>query len=170
MTKIETKRLMIREFIDSDIDNLYALLSDPKVMQYCSGVMNRVEAKKWLESIMKYYSEYGYDYFAVIEKSTGKFIGQSGIIKQKIDDELIDCVAFMITKDKWGMGYATEVGKACISYGLQNLNIKKLYATVENDNRASQAVLKKLGMTFERESYFYGNKVKLYSLNNVINL
>ena len=111
MVKIETERLIVREFIRLDIDNLYSLLSDPIVMKHCSGPLNMKETQKWLETIMRYYNKYGYNYWAAIDKTTGEFIGQLGIIQQEVDDEWIDCIAFMICKDKWGKGYATEGGK-----------------------------------------------------------
>jgi RimJ/RimL family protein N-acetyltransferase len=164
MIKVETERLIVREFTHLDIDNLYSLLSDPIVMKYCSGPLNMKETQKWLETIKRYYNKYGYNYWAAIDKTTGEFIGQLGIIQQEVDDEWIDCIAFMICKDKWGKGYATEGGKGCITYGFQILKRKKLYATVEPGNTASKSVLKKIGMRYEREAVCFDTIVHLYSI------
>lgn len=165
MIKIETERLIIREFVDSDINNLYNLISDPIVMRYCSGPLDMKETYKWLGSIKKYYNEYGYDYWAAIDKMTGEFVGQLGIIKQEVDNEWMDCIAFMICKDKWGKGYATEGGKACITYGLQTLKLKKIFATVKPENKASKSVLEKLGMRYERDGACFNTTINLYSIN-----
>jgi RimJ/RimL family protein N-acetyltransferase len=81
MIKIETERLRIREFENTDIHNLYCLLSDPLVMKYCSGTLDMKETKKWLEAVKKYYNKCGYDYWAAIDKKIGEFIGQLGIIQ-----------------------------------------------------------------------------------------
>lgn len=164
MIKFETERLKIREFIDSDIDNLYNLLNDAEVMQYCSGSLNYKQTQKWFDSIKKYYNKIGYDYWAAIEKTTGEFIGQLGIIQQEVDNEWIDCIAFMICKDKWGKGYATEGGKGCIRYGLEVLKLKKIYATVEKSNTSSKIVLEKIGMNYMREAICFNKKVDLYSI------
>lgn len=164
MIKIETERLIFREFKDSDIDCLYNLLSDPIVMKYCLGTLNMEETQKWLESIKSYYNMYGYDYWAAIEKSTREFIGQLGIIKQEIDNQWIDCLAFMICKDKWGKGYATEGGEGCIKYGFEVLKLQKLYATVEPGNKASQSVLEKIGMKYEGQAICFNRTVHLYSV------
>lgn len=164
MIKFETERLIVREFMDSDIINLYNLLSDPIVMKYCSGPLNMEKTQKWLETIRKYYIKYGYDYWAAIDKTTGEFIGQLGIIKQEVDNKWIDCIAFMICKDKWNKGYATEGGKGCIKYGFQILRHKKLYATVETGNAASKSVLKKIGMKYERDAVCFNTIVYLYSI------
>ncbi len=164
MIKIETERLIVREFIDSDINNLYNLVSDPIVMNYCSGPLNMEETQKWLEATKRYYNKYGYDYWAAIDKITGEFIGQLGIIKQEVDNEWIDCIAFMICKDKCGKGYATEGGKGCIAYGFETLKRRKLYATVEPGNTASKSVLKKIGMKYEREAVCFNTTIHLYSI------
>ncbi len=164
MIKFETERLRIREIIDLDIDNLYNLLSDSELMKYCSGSLNYKQTQKWLESIKKYYKKIGYDYWAVIDKETGEFIGQLGVIQQEVDDEWLDCIAFMICKDKWGKGYATEGARGCIKYGLEVLKLKKIYATVEEGNTASKTVLKKIGMNYKREAICFNKKVDLYSI------
>ncbi len=162
--KFETERLQIREFIDNDIGDLYHLLSDSEVMEYCEGSLNYTESQIWLQSIKKYYSRIGYDYWFALEKATGEFVGQMGIIQQEIDGEWIDCIAFIICKDKWGKGYATEGGNGCIKYALEVLKLKKLYATVEKENKASKKVLEKLGMNYERETICFNRKIDLYSM------
>jgi len=81
--KIETKRLILREFVDSDFDNLFKLLNDPEVMKYCGGALNKERAKIWLQSAQRYYVQNGYDYWAAIEKKSGAFVGQIGMKKEK---------------------------------------------------------------------------------------
>lgn len=162
MVKFETERLLIRELVDDDINDLYSLLSDPIIMQYCSGAMDRNGAIKWLESVKKYYDKYGHDYWAAIDKDTNEFIGQLGIIKQEVDGEWLDCIAFMISKDKWRMGYATEGARGCIRYTKDALQLQELYATVEKENIASQEVLRKIGMTYVKDVECFGDIMKLF--------
>lgn len=164
MVKFVTERLLIRELVDDDIDDLYSLLSDPAIMQYCSGAMDRKGATKWLESVKKYYDKYGYDYWVAIDKETREFVGQLGIIKQEVDGQWLDCVAFMISKDKWRMGYATEGAKGCIGYAKDALDIQELYATVEKENIDSQAVFRKIGMTYVKDAVCFGDMMKLFSI------
>lgn len=164
--KFETERLQIRECVDSDIEYLYNLLSDSEVMKYCGGALGYAESQSWLESIKKYYNKLGYDYWLAFEKKTGEFIGQIGIIQQEVDGKSIDCIAFMISKDKWGKGYAVEGGNGCIKYALEVLKLKKLYATVEKENTASKKVLKSIGMNYEREAICFNRTVDLYSNND----
>lgn len=164
MVKFETERLIIRELVDDDIDDLYSLLRDPIIMQYCSGTMDRTGAIKWLESVKKYYEEYGYSYWAAIDKDTNEFIGQLGIIKQEVDGEWLDCVAFMISKNNWRKGYATEGASGCIRYAKDTLQLQELYATVEKENITSQAVLRKIGMTYVKDAECFGDIMMLFSI------
>jgi len=52
--------------------------------------------------------------------------------------------------DHWGRGYATEAARAMVSYGFDELDLGRIVATTENDNLRSIAVMKRLGMTLER--------------------
>ena len=163
----KTERLQFRELMDTDIEDLYHLLGDSEVMAYCEGALNYLETQAWMASVKKYYTKVGYDFWMVTEVSTGDFIGQIGIIQQEIEGELLDCLAFMIRKDKWGRGYADEGGRGCIKYAFEKKKKKKVYATVEKENKASIKVLGKLGMTFEREANCLNKTVDVYSIRNV---
>jgi ribosomal-protein-alanine N-acetyltransferase len=52
--------------------------------------------------------------------------------------------------DHWGKGYATEAARAMVSYAFDELELARIVATTENDNERSIAVMKRLGMTIER--------------------
>jgi RimJ/RimL family protein N-acetyltransferase len=52
--------------------------------------------------------------------------------------------------DRWGKGYATEAARAMVSYAFDELQLARIVATTENDNTRSIAVMKRLGMTIER--------------------
>ncbi|MBN2221803.1 MAG: GNAT family N-acetyltransferase, partial [Vallitaleaceae bacterium] len=131
--KFESQRLCFRELADGDIENLSQLLKDPKVMEYCEGALDYKASQRWLKSVQKYYKSLGYDYWAAVHKESGEFVGQMGIIKQEVDGEWIDCVAFMVNSKEWGKGYATEGAGACIQYAFDVLNHQKIYATVEKE-------------------------------------
>lgn len=165
MEIIESDRLIFREFTEGDIDKLFLLLSDPIIMKYCSGPMNLTAVQKWLDVAIEYYKKYGYDYWAVYERSTGDFIGQIGILNQEIDGEQEDCLAFMIGQKYWNKGYATEGAIACINYAFKYLKLEKLVATVEKENFHSISVLKKIGMEYVGERNYAGEKVYLYLMS-----
>jgi ribosomal-protein-alanine N-acetyltransferase len=52
--------------------------------------------------------------------------------------------------EHWGRGYATEAARAMVSYAFDELELERIVATTENDNPRSIAVMRRLGMTIER--------------------
>ena len=160
--QIEMERLILREFVDDDLDNLYALVSDPVVMRYCAGALDRAQAQVWLTAAQRYYARYGYDYWAAVDKYSGAFVGQIGILRQEIEGLSCDCIAYMICREQWGKGYATEGAAGCIRYGFETLQREQLYATVEAENLASQSVLVRCGMQYKKDVCYLGKIVRLY--------
>lgn len=160
----ETPRLMLRSFTGGDLDDLWQLLSDAEVMRYCGGPLDRAQAQAWLQAAQRYEGEYGYDYWAVMEKETGLFMGQAGIIRQVMEGTAYDCLAYMICRDRWGKGLASEAAQGCLDYALKTLHLPRLHATVEEENLASQAILRKLGMIYERDIHYLEQRVRLFVL------
>lgn len=165
MEVIKTDRLVFREFAQTDIDNLFLLLSDPIVMRHCSGPIDIAVAQKWLDLTIEAYKRYGYDYWAVYEKGKGHFLGQIGILNQKIDDKPEDCLAFMIGQKYWNKGYATEGAIACIDYAFKSLKLEKLIATVEPENLQSICVLRKIGMKYVKDTNYANKNAHVYSIS-----
>lgn len=161
---LETGRLVFREFTEEDADKLFFLLSDSLVMKYCSGTIDMIGTKKWLEMVIELYKSCGYDYWAVYEKNTDIFLGQIGILKQEIEGKEENCLAFMIGREYWNKGYATEGAIACIDYAFKVLKLEELIATVERENLQSIGVLKKIGMKYVREADYFNEKVDIYSI------
>lgn len=167
MDIIETNRLIFREFTKVDNDKLYQLLSDEIVMKYCFGPLDEISSQKWLDMVIECYKEFGYDYWAVYERETDSFIGQIGILNQKIDGQDEDCLAFMIGKEFWNKGYATEGARACLQYAFTTLKLKKVVATVEPENFPSIAVLKKIGMKYIGDTEYMNEKAAVYSISTL---
>ncbi|TYA52372.1 GNAT family N-acetyltransferase [Formosa maritima] len=78
---IETNRIILRELRSLDLDGLFELDSDLDVHKYLGNkpVKTREESIRILESVFNQYKERGIGRFAVIEKSSGDFVGWSGI-------------------------------------------------------------------------------------------
>ncbi len=167
MDIFQTERLVFRKFTQRDINNLFILLSNPHVMKYCCGPIDIDGTKKWLNMIIDAYKRYGYDYWAVYEKTTNDFVGQIGILNQEVDGRQLNCLAYMIDPKHWNKGYATEGAIATRNYAFNVLNMKNLVATVECENLQSICVLRKIGMKYECEIKYNDNKLYVYSMEKV---
>jgi RimJ/RimL family protein N-acetyltransferase len=108
---LETGRLVLRRFTAADVDNLADLDADPDVMRYINGGVptsrDDIESE-FLPAFLSYYQRYrGYGFWAVIEKSTGAFLGwfhfRPGREAAPGEVEL----GYRLRKSAWGHGYAT---------------------------------------------------------------
>lgn len=149
---LETPRLRLRRLVPGDLDNLYRLYRDPEVRRYFpEGVLSYEETKEELEYFLHGHSkqpELGL--WATVERETGAFIGRCGLLPWVLDGKPEVEVAFLLDKAYWGKGLATEAARAVAEHGFGALGLTRLVCLIDEENRASQRVAEKIGMTFER--------------------
>ncbi len=175
---IETKRLILRELLDSDIKGIFELDSDPEVHKYLgnSPIKTIDEAQKAIDYIRMQYSERGIGRWAVVNKVTGEFMGWSGL-KLNTKEESYHPkyfnfydVGYRFIKRFWGQGYATESGIAAVNYGFNTMNLEVINAITELGNIASHKALLKIGLNFLEDYKFSaeGNEYQLrwYEIKN----
>ena len=149
--KIETERLILREFIPSDENGLFELDSNPAVHTYLGNkpVTKIEEVRKFIEIINQQYLENGIARWAVIDKFTKEFIGWSGIklIKEPMNNHNnFYEIGYRLIEKHWGKGIATETTIALLEYAFENLKIEKVYAICDIGNIGSKNVLLKTGL------------------------
>ncbi len=147
---LQTKRLLLRPTKDSDTAELHqAIFSDADVMKYLPGgkAISLDESMIFVKDKLVVGGE-NIGLGSLVEKATGSVIGFAGLLKcfflQKEDVEL----GYVLAKSSWGVGYATEIGRAQMRYGFNELHCERLLASVHSENIGSIRVLKKLGLTF----------------------
>jgi len=157
MNILSTKRLTLREFSDSDAPHFYRLNADPEVMKYTGDVPFQ-SVEEALQFIRNYdaYSKYGYGRWAVLVTDNQEYIGWCGLKYSSKKDETD--IGFRLMREHWNKGYATEAARACLAYGFEHLQLKKIVGRAMCDNHVSIHILEKIGMTFEY--YFEENGVK----------
>ena len=165
---LETERLYLREFIDSDGFHFYHLNCDMDVIRYTGNkpFKSLDEANKFIHN----YSDYkrnGYGRWAVCLKEKNDFLGWCGL---KFDEEKNEIdLGYRFYKKHWGNGYATESAKACVNYGFSNLNMKEIVGRAYIENNASIKVLKKCNFKFKKQFLYDGKPAALYILKNDAN-
>jgi ribosomal-protein-alanine N-acetyltransferase len=112
-----------------------------------NGIRSQEEVMNGLEKAIRHYERHQFSLGSVFLKNSFTFIGRAGLIYLNYDDNQTDIeLAYALLPEYWGIGYATELAKALISWGLDHLAIPKLIAVVHPENRNSQNVLIKAGM------------------------
>lgn len=141
---IETNRLVLRPYEESDLDRQVKLANDMQVLRM-TGTMpypyTEEDARAWLESHERGV-EAGTDYpFAICEKEDG-LVGAMGL---HLRDNGLYELGYWIAREKWGRGMASEAGRAILRWALEKLDLHAVQARVFTDNPASVRVLEKLG-------------------------
>jgi RimJ/RimL family protein N-acetyltransferase len=149
---LETKRLILRRQIISDLDDLWALYCDPEITKFIPDAPRScVEAKEELEWHMNGHPQYPeLGLWATVHKETGKFIGRCGLLPWTIEGQREVEVAYTIAREFWGQGLGTEAAQGILKYGFEKLNLRRLICLIDPDNIASQRVAEKMGMSLEK--------------------
>ena len=145
-----TDRLLLREFEASDFEAVHHYASDPKVTQYTHFGPNSEEAtREFLRSAAASKEEplKTHD-FAIVLKSEGKLIGGCSI-RISTDKEYEASIGYVLAREHWGQGFATEAASALLQFGFQQLGLQRIVATCHPSNTASRRVMEKNGMRRE---------------------
>lgn len=148
---LETDRLILREITPADTDRLHQILSDPITMQFWPKPFDRDGAERWVHRSVTAYRDLGFGRYAVILKSSGELIGDCGFMRVEVNGVEENDLGYILDRKFWNQGFATEAAKACLHYGLHELKMKRIVASMETKNLASKAVAKKIGLRLERE-------------------
>ena len=168
MKIIETDRLILRLLTTNDADFILKLLNDPSWIRYIGDkeVTTLEDAKNYiLSGPISMYSQLGYGLYLVELKEGKTPIGLCGLIKR---DSLEDTdLGFAFLTEFQSKGYAYEAATATLSYGFDQLRLKKIVAITSKDNDASSKLLKKIGMNFEQVVITSDNseELNLFSAN-----
>lgn len=158
----ETDRLILRRLDEWDVDEIYALRSDPEVMRFIRAPQNRLETVNWLNLVSSRWTSDGIGFCAIIEKRTNKFIGWCGLWRLKETNELE--IGYAINKKDWGKGFATEAARFFLQYAFERLKPDKIVAVAEPENLPSRRVMEKIGMKFVRYGEFYNRQLVQYAV------
>ena len=143
---IETERLILKPICNTDFNDLKMLLQDKDVMYAYEHPFSEEECKIWFNNQLNRYKQEGYGLLGVFLKENNKFIGQAGITKQNINENMVDEIGYLLKKEYCKKGYATECVKALKEYGFNILNLDKIYSIIRDNNISSQNVAKRNNM------------------------
>jgi len=151
MKSIETDRLILRKFKEDDFEAVHSYASNAENTAYTLfGPNSEEDTRNFIELVIMVTSEDPIpDYaFAVVLKETGTLIGSCDLHIKGDDSE----VGWILHKDYWGKGYATEVGRAMLKLGFEEHNLRRIVARCDDENVGSVRVMEKIGM--RREGLF----------------
>jgi RimJ/RimL family protein N-acetyltransferase len=157
MVFLETARLVLRDFTDSDtdVDALFALHDDPEVMRFINGgkpaSRDAIRART-LPQMREGFPAFGGGRacWAAHERKTERFVGWFALRPVQPDSPAVADLGYRLRRDAWGRGYATEGARALVDKGFRDLGVRRIVADTMTVNTRSRRVLEKAGLTFER--------------------
>ncbi|BAU14233.1 putative acetyltransferase [Leptolyngbya sp. NIES-3755] len=164
MQKLETERLWLRPFRNEDLDRMAELFGDPEVMRYISsGTKTRAELEAEFPAMLERWSGSGFGMWAMIEKTSRILLGRCGLIYLNGTPEVE--LGYMLDKTYWNRGFVTEASIACLRFGFEQAGLERIVAIAQPENIASQRVMQKVGMTFEKNAHYYKTDVVYYAIS-----
>ncbi|MCL7762101.1 GNAT family N-acetyltransferase [Polaribacter sp. Z014] len=172
---LETERLLLRELRATDLEGMFELDSNPSVHKYLGNkpINTREEAQRRIQFVKEQYIENGIGRFAAIEKSSGNFIGWSGLKLNKGEKESLNGfqdfidIGYRFIPKYWRKGYGLESAIACLEYGFNTLNLDIIYGAAETGNIGSNKILQSIGLQFVNEFEEHNEQVNWYELKKV---
>ncbi len=145
--ELETGRLILRQWRDSDAGAFAAMTGDPEVMRYFPAPLSRAESDALLGRARWKWRELGLCFFAV-EVKGGDFIGFAGLNPPPFEAHFTPCVevGWRLARHAWGKGYATEAARASLAYGFGTLGLDAIVSFTVPGNTRSRAVMERIGM------------------------
>jgi len=143
--EIETERLRLRQFEQSDFEAYARLCGDPVVMRYLADETPLSRIAAWFEmaSFVGHWRLLGFGEWLAEEKATGVFVGRIGLQRPEGWPEIE--VGWMLSKKYWRRGLATEGAKAALDYAFRHLRAKRVISMIHPENAASIRVAERIG-------------------------
>jgi ribosomal-protein-alanine N-acetyltransferase len=149
--EIETERLLLRPFTRADGEMLFSLYGDARVMSIRKiGPQTRAQSEAQLLEIVSHWRRRGFGLWAVLEKTSGAFIGECGLREIAAGGPEIE-LSYGLLPETWGRGLGSEAARAALAFGLEVAGLRTIYAIARADNGRSRRLMEKLGFKFEKE-------------------
>jgi len=162
---IDTARLHLRLYRESDLDVFADMHGDAITMQYIGEgkTLTRADTWRFLAAGLGHWALRGYGMFAVTHRETGEVLGRAGFYHPEHWPAFE--IGWLFHRKHWGRGYATEAAAAALDYAFTTLNQPHVVSFIRRDNLASVRVAEKIGETYEREIELLGSPALVYGIH-----
>ncbi len=147
METIETSRLFMRRFLESDLSAMHGYCVKPNVGSHAGWKPHETleDSKRILKEFMD-----GDEVWAIVEKESGRLIGSCGLHRDhKRMNDRVRMLGYVLDDDFWGKGYMTECAKGLIRYGFLEMNLELISVYHFSENNRSKRVIEKCGFNYE---------------------
>jgi len=160
--KIITDRLVLRGFVQEDLDLYAEMMANSEVTQYMGDgrPLSRAEAWRQLAMFAGHWALLGFGLWAVEERTSGRFVGRIG--GHEPEGFPAFEIAYTLSPSVWGRGYAREGATAALRFARETLGRTDIVSIIRPANLASIRVAQSLGAVAAGTVEFYGAPSVVY--------
>jgi RimJ/RimL family protein N-acetyltransferase len=125
------------------------ILADPRVGATMGGVSTAEQVAEHLATAAAAWERDGFGYWMFFDAATGEPVGRGGLGRAEFDGQPEVEVGWTVVPERWGEGFATEMGAAALAVSSE-LGLDEIVAFTLPHNAASRRVMEKLGFTYEK--------------------
>ena len=155
----QSDRLQFRALSENDINSWLEFFEGNDRLAFLGIDVNKdyhTLATEWISKQLERYQADGFGHLAVIEKSSGVFIGMGGILVRELEGEKVFEIAYSLKPAYWNQGYGTEIASQIKKFGRVNQIADSFISIIHKENSASIHVAQKNGMRILRETNYLG--------------
>lgn len=160
---LETERLKLRAFTAVDWEPYAEMCSEEPFVRYLGGrPLSKRQAWQDLAIILGHWRLLGYGIWALESLETGELVGRAGLLNLPGWPDIEVCWA--LAPKFWGRGYATEAAEASVHWAFTEAGLPRLISLVHPENKASEAVARRLGETLREQIVFEGKPANVFEI------
>lgn len=157
-----TERLRAERLASDHLPEVRRMFRDAVVMAQLGGVRDANQTAAYMDRNLRHWAEYGFGLWILRERSGGDPVGRAVLRHILIDDVDEVEVGYAFYQPYWGRGLATEVASRCVALAERELGLGTIVGLTDPANRASQHVLEKVGLSYERDCVHEGHPTALF--------
>jgi RimJ/RimL family protein N-acetyltransferase len=145
---LQTERLVLRRWLDTDRDAFVRMNADPRVMEFFPECLTREQSDSMIYRIEKHFDIHGFGLFAAELRATGELVGFVGLAIPGFEAFFTPCVeiGWRLGVAYWNQGLATEGAHAVLEFAFTTVGLLEVVSFTTSGNLRSRRVMEKLGM------------------------
>jgi ribosomal-protein-alanine N-acetyltransferase len=161
---LETPRLILRPFLEEDVDLLAELMANPDFMRFSLGPYTREQTQTVLQKFLSWNQSVLPSQFAVIFRGNNELIGYCGFLHWHLDGKDEIEIGYRLHPGYWSRGLATEAART-VRDAFAELKLPRVISLIHPDNVPSRRVAEKNGMKLEKQTVFRGFPTLVFAIN-----
>lgn len=159
-----TPRLDARRLTAADRAEIHRMHRDAAVMTHLGGVRDDLQTDEYMAINLRHWNAHNFGLWIVFEKGGKEPIGRALLRHVLLDGRDDVELGYAFYRTHWGRGFATEIARECVRIAFEELGLDTVVALTSPTNLASQHVLEKAGLRYERSLEHHGMPTMLFRM------